>query len=273
MYESYWQLTSRPFDAGSDPGSYYPCEAHQAALLKLRYAVESRSGGGLLTGAAGSGKTLVARLLADRLGETYTPVVHLVFPQLTTPELLALLADELAQTPGEPSRGSADESVRRIRQGVEENAAAGRHALVIIDEAHLIETNRTLEALRLLLNFEVDGRPALSLVLVGQPALVPMLERMPQLDERLAVKCLLRPLSVEETMSYVQYRLSAAGCTRPLFDAAALETIHRQSRGLPRRINRLCDLALLIGFAEERQVIGAKEIDAVSEELAGVSAD
>src|SRR5690606_24028384 len=97
------------------------------------------------------------------------------------------------------------------------------------------------------------------------------LERMPELDERLGVKCLIRPFTLEESIAYVQHRLQVAGATRPIFDDRALMAIHRLSHGSPRRINRLCDLALLIGYAEERTTIGEVQIVAVAEELTTVA--
>ena len=271
MYESYWQLKRKPFESGSDPSVYYPGEAHQAALLKLRYAIESHAGAALLAGASGSGKTLLVRMLAERLGANYTPFVHLVFPQMPTADLLAYLAAELQAPDETPARPTIEESVRRIERIVNENAARGQHAIVTIDEAHLLEGSKTFEALRLLLNFETSAKPGLTLLLVGQPVLLPMLGRMPHLDERLGVKCLLRPFTVEETMSYIEHRLAVAGSTKSIFAQPALEAIHRHTQGLPRRINRLCDLALLIGFAEELKVIGASQIEAVAGELVAVA--
>ncbi|HEX4150241.1 MAG TPA: AAA family ATPase [Pirellulales bacterium] len=268
MYEAYWQLERKPFESGVDIAAYYPGEAHQAALLKLRYAVESRSGGALLAGAGGSGKTMLVRLLAERMPEEFKPFVHLVFPQMPIAELLSWLSAELENRA--PGSAPTDDSVRRIQRFLSDNAAAGRHAVLAIDEAHLLESPRTLETLRLLLNFETAGRPGLTLLLVGQPMLIPMIERMPQLDERMGVKCLLRPLTVEETMSYVQHRLALAGARSSMFTAAALEAVHRLSHGLPRRINRLCDLALLIGFADEQTTIDESQVDAVSQELVTV---
>ena len=94
MYETYWQLQQKPFENTADPRFYYPGESHQAALLKLRYAVENRRGGALLTGPSGSGKTLLTGMLRGVLGADYSPFVHLVFPQMSTAELLAYLADE-----------------------------------------------------------------------------------------------------------------------------------------------------------------------------------
>ncbi|HEY5311648.1 MAG TPA: AAA family ATPase [Pirellulales bacterium] len=271
MYEAYWQLERKPFEPGVDIAAYYPGEAHQAAVLKLRYAVESRSGAALLAGAGGSGKTMLVRLLAERMPEEFQPFVHLVFPQMATAELLAWLAAEFENRA--PGAASTDDSVRRIQHFLANNAAAGRHAVLAIDEAHLLDSPRTLETLRLLLNFETAGRPGMTLLLVGQPMLIPMVERLPQLDERMGVKCLLRPLTVEETMSYVQHRLALAGAHRSMFSSGALEAVHSLSHGMPRRINRLCDLALLIGFADEQAMIEEAHIEAVAQELVTVEPD
>ena len=267
MYESYWQLQRRPFGGGCDLRAYYPGEAHQGTLLKLRYAVENRVVAALLSGHAGTGKTLVARLLAERLGEEYRPLVHVTFPQMSTAELTAYLAAEL-QADGDAAAAATpptlDRSIRSIERKLAENAAAGRHAVVIVDEAHLLEGTRTFEALRLLLNREHDGRPTLTLVLVGQPALLPTLARMPAFEQRLGVKCLLRPLTRDEVHAYVQHRLQAAEGPTGLFEPEALDALHAITRGTPRDVNRLCDLALLLGFADEAKSIAARRIEAVA---------
>ncbi len=268
MYESYWQLERKPFEQTDDPRFYYPGESHQGALLKLRYVVENRRGGAALAGAAGTGKTLLARLFARQLPETCRPIAHLVFPQMSAAELLSYLADELSAPPA-AGRG-IDQTIRRIQQFLLQNEARGQHAIVAIDEAHLLEDIDTLEALRMLLNFEAEGRPALTLLLIGQPRLLPMIDRMPGLEERLAIKCLLRPLTLEETISYVSHRLQAAGAKRPIFEPPALETLHELTHGLARRINRLCDLALLIGFAEEKRTISSGQLESVAQELVAV---
>ncbi len=104
MYEAYWQLQQKPFAVRCDARSYYPTETHQGALLKLRYAIENRCGAALLIGSSGCGKTLLARLLAEQLPETYRPAVHLVFPQMPAGDLLAYVAAELAQRPSAKRR-------------------------------------------------------------------------------------------------------------------------------------------------------------------------
>lgn len=275
MYESYWQLDRRPFENSSDPQFYYPGESHQGAMLKLRYAIENRQGAALLCGASGCGKTLLVRQLQQQLRDQCRPIVHLVFPQMPTESLLAYLADELAGSQGTANANFAvapiEQSVRRIQTALAQNANEGHRALIAIDEAHLIDDTHTFEALRLLLNFEVNSQPVFTLLLVGQPGLLTQFERMPAFEERLGVKSLLKPFSVDETAAYVNFRLQAAGTKQTIFVPDSMETLHELSHGLARQINRLCDLALLVGFAEERRSIGAEQLEAVAEELITVT--
>jgi type II secretory pathway predicted ATPase ExeA len=271
MYKTYWHLKQKPFENAADPRFYYPGESHQAALLKLRYAVENRRGAGLLVGPSGSGKTLVTTMLRGMLGEQYAPFVHLVFPQMSSADLLAYLADELdgAACAGEPPRVQA--SVRRIERFLTANAAKGRNAVIAVDEAQLLGDVQTLETLRLLLNFEPNGVPALTLILIGQPSILTMVERMPHWEERLGVKCLLRPFSEAETAAYVEHRLRIAGSSRPIVEPDAVPTLQELTGGIARRINRLCDLALLVGFAEEQKMLSASHFESVCRELVALT--
>lgn len=271
MYEQYWQIDRKPFDGGADERFYYPGESHQGALLKLRYAIESRQAGALLAGASGLGKTLLVQTLFRQLPAQFGPLVHLVFPKMPPDELLAYLATELGATSGHEPVQTIQANVRAIERLLLDNARAGKHAVVVIDEAQLLDEAASLEVVRLLLNFEVDGQPAMTLLLVGQPNLLPVLDRHPALEERLGVKCLLRPLNLEETVSYVHHRLGAAGARRAIFDNDALTTLFHLSHGAPRQINRLCDLALLVGYADEQPSITVAQLEAVSDELVTVS--
>ncbi|MDZ4820422.1 MAG: AAA family ATPase [Planctomycetota bacterium] len=276
MYESYWQLADRPFENHSDSRFYYPAESHQGALLKLRYAIENRRGAAVLAGVSGSGKTLLADVLHRQVSATCPVFVRLVFPRMSTAELLAFLTAELSGDVSLPmirTVPSIDHSVRRLQEILSNLAMQSRHAIIVIDEAHLIQDVQTLETLRLLLNFDINGTLPFTLLLVGQTGLLRTLERMPDFEERIGVKCLLRPLTCEETSAYVSARLNAASAQREIFDGGAIETLHLLSHGLPRRINRLCDLALLVGYAEEREIITADLIEAVAEELVTVSAE
>jgi len=267
MYESYWQLSRKPFDSGCDPQFYHPAETHQSALLKLRYAIENQRGGALLSGPSGAGKTMVVALLRQLLDESGTPLVHVVFPQMSAEDLLAYLAGRLSGSGETAGESGVPQCLERIERSLAAAAERGRRPVVVIDEAHLLADRRTLEAIRLLLNFEVSGRAGMTLLLSGQPGILPILERMPAVEERLGVKCLLRPLSAAETAQYVEHRLRAAGAERTIFEPEALAALYELSHGVPRRINRLADLALLIGYAEQSRTIDASKIESVNEEL------
>lgn len=271
MYEAYWKLASRPFEHTADARFHFAVPSQHGALLKLRYAIENRRGAALLAGESGLGKTLVAQLLLGQLGESFAPQVHLVFPQMPADQLLTYLADQLTGH-NSPLTANVDQSVRRIEQCLQSHAKAGRHPVIVIDEAHLLRDAHTLETIRLLLNFQHEGQPLASYLLVGQTGLAVAVQRMPQLDERLAVKCLLARMSLEETGGYIQHRLAAAGASRTIFDPTAVEAIFHLTHGVPRRINRLCDLALLVGYGEELRTLSAGQIESIHEELIGTAA-
>jgi general secretion pathway protein A len=271
MYEAYWQLEAKPFEPLAGAGGYYPSETHQGALLKLRYAVENRRGAAVLVGPSGTGKTMLVQMLREQLPENWTPFVHLVFPKLNSRELLTYIADELGAPAAEGGQPGLDQIVRRIERFVAENTRQGQHAVVVIDEAQVLADSETMETVRMLLNFADGDQPGLTLLLAGQPSLLPALTRMTTLDDRVGVKTILQPFSLEESVSYITHRLTHAGAGRAIFDDSAVEALHQFGHGIPRQINRLADLALLIGFAEELPRLSAEHIAAVSEELITVA--
>lgn len=273
MYLDYWQLAAKPFEPHPDRASFYRYESNEGALLKLRYAIENRRGAVALAGPAGVGKTLVVQLLQAELANAFGPRLNVVFPQMSSRDLLVYLAEQIGAPPADPPRHTVEESIRRLEFYLGQNARQGRHAIVVIDEAHLLEDCGALETLRLLLNFDFDGRPTLSLVLVGQMNLISAIGRLPSLDERLSAKALLRAFTAEETAAYVRHRLTAAGAARELFTADAVEALHYLGRGIPRQINRLGDLALLVGYADRLPRLTAHEIETVSEELVAVAVE
>ena len=179
----------------------------RVALMKLRYAIENQRGAALLAGPAGTGKTTLTRMLEAQLDARFSPFVRLVFPQMSSRDLLVYLAEELGAPPADPPRHTVEESVRRLEFYLAQNSHLDRHAVVVVDEAHLLEDCGALETLRLLLNFEVDSKPTFSLLLVGQMGLVSSVTRLPSLAERVAVSSLLRAFTAEETAGYVQHRL------------------------------------------------------------------
>jgi general secretion pathway protein A len=270
MYLDYWQLNAKPFEPASAAPFFYRSPSYEAALRKLRYAVDNRRAAGLVAGPAGVGKTLLVEMFREAMGDRCRPFVHVVFPQMSDRDLLVYLAEHLGAPPADPPRYTVEESVRRLEFVLGDNARKQQHAVVVVDEAHLLEDSGLLEPLRLLLNLNGAGTPAFTLILVGQPALVPMIERHGPLDERMDIKVLLPALAAAESAAYIQHRLKAAGATRDIFTADALTAAHQLSAGIPRRINRLCDLALLVGFAEDQHAVTADHLHAVHDELVAV---
>lgn len=274
MYENHWNLTACPFENWGDAGFYFPSDAHEMALMQLRYAIDHRRSAVAICGDCGMGKSLVVEMLAEQLSQTQTPVARVVFPQLSGEQLLGHLTDELT---GET--GPADEppriTLRRLGEFLGENVAKGRQPVLIVDEAHLLTGSEQLETLRLILNLQHDrsrGESALTLVLAGQTMLLTTIERFRALDERLATKCLLNRFTTAQTAEYVAHRLQTAGgaCER-IFSPEALETLHLRALGIPRRINRLADLALMVGYAEEASRIEPHHIESVHQDLSAAA--
>lgn len=282
MYESHWKLSERPFENRIDSKFYYPAETHQAALLKLHYAIENRRAAAVLCGPGGMGKSLLVEALQRQLSETYSPISHIVFPAMNAPQMVRYLVEQLGvrnavdeQTVEAAAPHDMAADVLAFERFLRQNLERKRHAVVVIDEAHLLEQYDLLEPLRLLLNLAAmgsGGEAAWTLVLVGQPTLLTHVERYHALDERMGVKCMLNRLLPEETTAYIQHRLRSVGAdTEDIFDYPALERIHSLTQGVPRRINRLCDLALMVGYAEDRNLINVEVIDNVHGDLAAPS--
>lgn len=272
MYEAYWNLKSRPFENTYSEASYYPSESAQAALLKLRYAVENRRGAAILAGACGLGKSLLARTLLMQLPDSFSPKAHLVFPKLPSDALIPYLLLNLGRSQKDNQLASSpSENVWQLQQFLAENTRAGNHAVIVVDDAHLLSDHASLETLRLLTNFETDGKLDLTLVLVGQTAIIPAVERFPSLESRIGVKSLMRCFTPDETAAYVTHRLRVAGCSEEIFVPEGLQRLFEITRGNPREINRLCDLALLIGYAEEIRVIDAAQVESIHDELVTVT--
>jgi type II secretory pathway predicted ATPase ExeA len=260
MYQTHFGLNERPFRETVSSSAYVALPSHETALRRLRYGLEAGLGPAILFGPGGSGKTMLARRLV-RLWPG--PAVHVTFPALSPAELIAHLAQEFGDLAVAPS--SFQEALRLLRGQLAAIVAQSQRPLLIIDEAHLIAEPRTLEALRLLLNFDTDGSPDLSLLLVGGAEV--LLDLPAALADRLPARCLLGPLTAAETSSYIRGRLAAAGAQAPLFSPEALSALHQNAGGLPRRLNRVADLALLIAYAQELPLVDAHTVVTAAREF------
>jgi len=278
MYEEYWQLATKPFEPTTAEPFRYTSSSQQAALHKLRYAIESRRGAAALAGPSGVGKTLLTTMLSEQIGlseqqgDNVGKFVRVVFPLMSSRDFLVYLAEQLGAPPADPPQHTVEESLRRLEFAFQENARRNQHAVIVVDEAHLLEDSGLFETLRLLLNLQANGQAAFTLLLLGQTPLLSAMQRHATLDERLDMKMLLQPFTAEETVAYINHRLQAAGATREIFATDALQTAHQLSGGIPRQLNRLCDLALVVGFAAREHTIDAAQLHSVNEELVTISA-
>ena len=160
------------------------------------------------------------------------------------------------ELPQKKTELSADYLLEVLGHILENNLRDGKETTIVIDEAHIIQDERIFEELRLLLNFQLRERFLLTLLMLGQPELKQKIEDNKQLEQRIAIKCYLGAFDLEDTKRYIQHRLEVAGQTKEIFTEEAIKLIYEYSAGIPRRINHLCNICLLSGFAKEVNVIG-----------------
>lgn len=272
MYTQFFQLRQAPFSIAPDPRYLFMSERHREALAHLLYGVQSGGGFVLLTGEIGAGKTTVCRCLLEQIPEN-CHVAYIFNPKLSVIELLQSICEEFgiaAASQGMPI-ASAKGYVDALNAYLLQCHAAGQNNVLIIDEAQNLAGD-VLEQLRLLTNLETSERKLLQIVLIGQPELRDMLARpeLEQLAQRVIARYHLGPLSLQETAHYIQHRLATAGATLPSpFPAALMPQIHRLTKGVPRRINLLCDRALLGAYAASRKEVTPEILAGAGREVFG----
>ncbi|HXD40493.1 MAG TPA: AAA family ATPase [Ramlibacter sp.] len=270
MYASYFGLKQAPFSIAPDPRYLFMSERHREALAHLLYGLGGGGGFVLLSGEIGTGKTTVCRLFLDQVPANCN-VAYIFNPKLTVIELLQSVCDEF-HIPVQPRDGlppTVKDYLDPLNQFLLEAHAAGRNNVLIIDEAQNLSAE-VLEQLRLLTNLETSERKLLQIILIGQPELRSMLARpeLEQLAQRVIARYHLDALTAAETAHYVQHRCEVAGLSRPLpFDRKALRRIHQLARGVPRRINLLCDRALLGAFANTQPAVDRATVDRAAAEV------
>ena len=264
MYETFYGFRTRPFSKTPDPRFLFMSRTHEEALARLQYAVEEREIA-VLTGEIGCGKTTLTRALMDSLDEKHR-VMFILNPRLTSFEFVKTISERLQCSVSSPHKSDLLDA---IYAKLYEDYRSGITPVVIIDEAHLIPYRETFEEIRLLTNFQMDDTNLLGLVLVGQPDLRRKLE-LPSLlafRQRVGLFCHLDVISEDEIMSYIDYRTTVGGRDTPLFTDAALLSLYRCSRGIPRVINNLAHMSLLEGFARDAQMIDEGIVHSAAKEI------
>ena len=268
MYASHFGLKQAPFSIAPDPRYLFMSERHREALAHLLYGVGGGGGFVLLTGEIGAGKTTVCRCFLEQIPRRCN-VAYIFNPKLNTAELLQSICDEFRiPLPGGPN-ASLKAHVDALNEFLLKTHAVGQNNVLIIDEAQNLSPE-VLEQLRLLTNLETSERKLLQIILIGQPELRQMLAQpeLEQLAQRVIARYHLEALSEDETAQYVQHRLETAGLKRgSLFERKALKRIHELTRGVPRRINLLCDRALLGAYAEGKARVDKGIVEKSAQEV------
>lgn len=265
-YCSFFDLNEAPFRLSPDPSFFFPARPHLAAIEVLKFAIHRGEGFMVLLGPAGTGKTLLLRLLLNELGEDKVSAV-VVTPAVSPTGLLRLLLDEV-DCPVDSDDQELGTLLKRFQAALLELAARGKELLIVVDEAQCMPSE-TLEQLRLLSNLETDRRKLLQILLIGQTELDELLQdsKLGQLTQRIVVREELHPLSRKETSEYVNFRLTKAGRADLGLSPSAVKRLYKASGGIPRLINRAMDRALLMAAAAGARHVRPVDITDAQETL------
>ena len=267
MYNDFYGLIEDPFNISPDPRFLHFGQNHREGMSHLLYGIERKKSPIVLTGDMGTGKTTLLYSLIERMDrmDQRAHVAFLVNSQLNITEILQHMLYEFGLDIQHKSKGELLIELKKFLKSCEE---AGEKVVVILDEAQNFSAD-ILEELRLLTNIESAREKLIQLILVGQLGLEEKL-RLPelaQLRQRIGVNYRLLPISYAEVKDYIETRLAVAGATRPIFTPEAVEAIYAFSKGIPRVINVMCDLALFFGYTDKKSEIGRTIIRQVQESL------
>jgi general secretion pathway protein A len=258
MYAAYFGLKENPFTLSPDPRYFYFSLQHRETLNHLIYGITEKKGFIVVTGGIGTGKTTICRTLLANLDDAIESA--LIFNSaLTDMELLEAIHQEFHL-----SLNGHEKTKKRYIDALNEFLlkcfAAGKNVVLLIDEAQNLSRD-VLEQLRMLSNLETEREKLIQIVLIGQPELQDLLmsPALRQLNERITVRYDLRPLDRKSVPSYIRHRLKVAGAAETVtFSAPACRLIYRYSKGIPRRINAICDRAMLIAYAQGMTTVNGK---------------
>ena len=265
MYEAHWGLKEKPFENTPDPRFIYFSHEHLEAISRLTFAVEERKGAALLTGEYGCGKTVISRLLIEKLPQDKYEIGLITNPLLEPLELIREICLQLGIKISKEMPKT--KLLKDFNQNLYENMNKSKDTVLIIDEAQAIRDIEAFEELRLLLNFQLNDRFLLTLIIIGQPVLRETINELDQFKQRLAVRYHLNPLNKEDTQKYIIHRLNIGGAKRKFFSRNTSSLVWKGSKGIPRMINTICDMCLLLAFNKGINKINEKIVKDVVYDL------
>jgi general secretion pathway protein A len=268
MYEKFYQFKKSPFRITPDPEFLYVSPSHMEAVASIVFGVEQRKGFIVVVGEVGVGKTTILRRYLARLGSRRLSTAYVFNANVGFKDLLDTICRELGVT-DKPDDVAG--MVNRLHQLVIEEYRQRRNVVIVIDEAQNMPIE-TLENLRVLSNLDTSTDKLVQIVLLGQPELADTLDRadLRQLKQRVAVRCTLSPYTDEESQAYIEHRLHTAGSsTSSVFTPSALRAIIKYGQGIPRRINVVCDSALVTGLGYQAKPVTAAVVREVIRDLEG----
>ena len=255
MYEAFFGLKENPFTLSPDPRYLYLSPQHREALNCLIYGIHEKKGFMVITGGIGTGKTTLCRSLLAGLDDSVATA--LIFnPALSDIELLKTINQEFGVRMGR-GRGTKKRYLDALNVFLMQNFAAGKNAVLLIDEAQNLPHD-VMEQIRMLSNLETVREKLIQIILLGQPELFRLLAlpSLRQLNERITVRYDLKPLVREDVHHYIEHRIATAGGqTDAIFVPGSYGRIYRASRGIPRRINAICDRALLVAYGKDLRTV------------------
>jgi len=266
MYQNYFGFKERPFQLVPNPAYLFLSRSHEEAMAHLAYALSEGDGFIAIIGEVGTGKTTLCRSFIESLDDR-CEVAYVFNPKLTAVELLEAVCDEFDLLL--PKDSTTKDLIDALNLFLLEKRGAGKQVMLIIDEAQDL-SREVLEQLRLLSNLETNTEKLLQVVLAGQPELDGLLGsyELRQLRQRITLSCYLTPLTLQETVQYIQHRIRIAARNQGVaFTQKAFRKIHAFSRGVPRLIHIVCDRALLAAYVMNREKITGPIVDSAIREL------
>jgi len=265
MYEAYYGLRSRPFQLTPDPRFFFSSRGHKKAMGYLVYGAHQGEGFIVITGEIGAGKTMLVRMLVQKLESQNLVIAQVVSTQLEADDMLRMVAGAF----GLPEENSKAMLLMKLEQFLLGCYKQGKRALLLVDEAQNLPVS-SVEELRMLSNFQYREKSLLQSFLLGQPEFRRTLQSpaLEQLRQRVIASYHLGPIDGAETEAYIVHRLQTVGWSGdPSFSADAFAPIHQHTGGIPRKINVLCDRMMLMGRLDEKHVFSGEDVATVINEL------